>query len=651
MTRWCFFLLLFPFGPLVVRAGDGGLNRFARDPKLLAIRHRQDERALAPLLAFLTDPAPIYRAEAARALASVLAPESRAPLTRLLSSDPDATVRRAAAHALGLLADTLAQPDLLRAAVQEANPATRAALLEALGRVATPTGGGLGYLADGPLPPDPVARAGWAWGLYRAATRRVVNDAAVARAVSLLAVGQPRPVRLAAAHLLARTPRLDLTSYEAQLLQTAERDSAAEVRIAATQALGRVTTPRAGEAILTRLQTDADPRVRVAALRAASQAMRYDQVKEAAMGALADANHNVQVQATDYLLAKVPADEPAFVFRRRARRHPDPQVQAALYAVALRLTVVPDSVRRLVEEVKTRYATAGTPTKQAFLLRALGQQLAAWRFVAAEGLRTPIRPIVSAAAAEALTTLRAHTPFPDSLRAPFLAVFQRAIGSGDVAVVSTVAGALREPAMEFKKQVTDLTFLREAKAHLTLPRDVETAQELDQTMAFLSGQPAPAPTKPSLTHPTDWARVLKLPANQRVTVTTNRGQFMLELLVDEAPASVATFAALVDKKFYDGLLWHRVVPGFVAQGGDPRGDGSGGLDYTLRSELTDRMYLTGAVGLASAGLNTESCQWFAMLGPAPHLDGRYTLFARVVEGQEVIENLRVGDVMSKVRLK
>ncbi len=632
-------------------------NRFAADATLLTIAQRQDERAVAPLLAFFTVAAPGHRAAAAAACGAVRAPETREPLQRLLTTDPTPAVRRAAAWALGLLADTLAQPALLTAARTETDPAARAAVLESLGRVATAGGGGLRYLTDErlPAPAATQARAGWAWGLYRAATRGVINDAAVARAVALLAPPLPVAARLAAAHLLARTPKLDLTEFETPLLNAARADSSVEVRIAATQALGKVRTDVAADAIVSLLQAAPDPRVRIAALRAAAR-LRYEQVKEAAWEALEDADPNVRITAADFFLTNAPADEGATggadLFRKRAGRQTNFQVQATLLAVALKVAHTPAEAVAVQQDIETRYAQAPDDYRRAALLRALGQRFANHPFIATETFRQPLRPVVAAAGLETLTALQLRPDFPAAELTPvFAGYYRRALESGDVGLMSAAAATLREPALHLPENATEIAALRTARQKLTLPRDIETAQELDRTLAFLTKQPAPALALPP-PQPTDWGRVRKIRTGQRVEVETERGVIELELLVDAAPASVATFVRLVKAKFYDGLAFHRVVPNFVAQGGDPRGDGSGSLDYTLRTELhPDLGFGTGAVGLASSGFDTESCQWFVMHTPAPHLDGRYTVFARLTRGQDVVQQLRVGDRMKKVRLR
>ena len=107
---------------------------------------------------------------------------------------------------------------------------------------------------------------------------------------------------------------------------------------------------------------------------------------------------------------------------------------------------------------------------------------------------------------------------------------------------------------------------------------------------------------------------------------------------------------LARRGFYDGVPFHRVIPGFVAQGGDPRGDGSGGPGYTLRCEIGQRPYGRGAVGMAHSGKDTGGSQFFITLSPQPHLDGGYTAFGWVAEGMDVADQLRPGDVIERVEI-
>jgi cyclophilin family peptidyl-prolyl cis-trans isomerase len=116
---------------------------------------------------------------------------------------------------------------------------------------------------------------------------------------------------------------------------------------------------------------------------------------------------------------------------------------------------------------------------------------------------------------------------------------------------------------------------------------------------------------------------------------TQQGDITLRLLPEVAPQSVNNFVFLAREGFYDGCTFHRVIPGFVAQGGDPTGTGSGGPGYQIPDELSDRPFEAGTVGMANAGPNTNGSQFYLVLAAAPHLTGRYTLFGEIESGMDV----------------
>jgi peptidylprolyl isomerase len=129
-------------------------------------------------------------------------------------------------------------------------------------------------------------------------------------------------------------------------------------------------------------------------------------------------------------------------------------------------------------------------------------------------------------------------------------------------------------------------------------------------------------------------------------VHTNRGDFTLELLPKLAPEHVNSFVFLARDNFYDGTKFHRVVPGFVAQGGDPTGTGTGGPGYSVPLEASKEPFKRGIVGMArSSDPNSAGSQWFVTLGDAPHLNGQYTVFGRVTNGMDVIDSIEVGDAI------
>jgi cyclophilin family peptidyl-prolyl cis-trans isomerase len=150
----------------------------------------------------------------------------------------------------------------------------------------------------------------------------------------------------------------------------------------------------------------------------------------------------------------------------------------------------------------------------------------------------------------------------------------------------------------------------------------------------------------------DYERVARA-ANEssfEADIGTERGAFRMELLAEDAPLTVESFRALAGKHFFDGMVIHRVVPDFVVQTGDPRGDGSGGPLYTIRDEINPARYTRGAVGMALSGADTGGSQWFVALSSQLHLDGGYTVFGRVLEGWDVLDRIEQGDRLVSVRV-
>ena len=135
-----------------------------------------------------------------------------------------------------------------------------------------------------------------------------------------------------------------------------------------------------------------------------------------------------------------------------------------------------------------------------------------------------------------------------------------------------------------------------------------------------------------------------------VTMETERGTIELELYPQHAPQTVNNFVFLAGEGFYDGLTFHRVIPNFMIQGGDPTGTGRGGPGYRFADELQGNplTHGTGALSMANAGPNTNGSQFFVTHAPQPHLDGRHTVFGQVVQGQEVVDSIQQGDRMISV---
>lgn len=135
---------------------------------------------------------------------------------------------------------------------------------------------------------------------------------------------------------------------------------------------------------------------------------------------------------------------------------------------------------------------------------------------------------------------------------------------------------------------------------------------------------------------------------KKAIIETDKGNIELVLFDKEAPNTVKNFEKLVNSGFYNGLKFHRVIPHFMIQGGDPKGNGTGGPGYTIKCEINSHKHGTGALSMAHAGKDTGGSQFFITHCPQPHLDGVHTVFGQVEKGMEVVNKIKQGDKMKKV---
>ncbi len=180
--------------------------------------------------------------------------------------------------------------------------------------------------------------------------------------------------------------------------------------------------------------------------------------------------------------------------------------------------------------------------------------------------------------------------------------------------------------------------------------DASVSAAAAKAAATLAGKPVPQttprPRKKPKVAPRDFGT--KKPV---LVFETSRGTFEVDLFPKIAPLHVANVVELAEKKFYDGLTWHRVVSDFVIQGGCPRGDGSGDPGYTIPDELSLEPFTRGTLGMPkTATKDTGGCQLFFTHTRTPHLEGRYTVFGRIRKGVEVIDLIEEGDTIDHVKV-
>jgi len=174
-------------------------------------------------------------------------------------------------------------------------------------------------------------------------------------------------------------------------------------------------------------------------------------------------------------------------------------------------------------------------------------------------------------------------------------------------------------------------------------KNTGTSTPVKQAPATMGETKTVAPQPPPKIDPETLAAVIEMKKG---------GKIVFEFYPKDAPNTVDNFITLAKKGFYNGLTFHRVIPGFMAQGGDPQGDGMGGPDYTIKDEFNTRKHIRGTVSMARPESPPDSAgsQFFICFEPQPHLDGQYTVFGQVIEGMDVVDKIQKGDVMKNITI-
>lgn len=605
-------------------------NRFS-DDTLVKIVDFQDRRQGDSLYQFLTHSDETYRQHAALAFASIQDTAAAGLLGELLLNDDSPTVRRNAAFALGQTNGEKSSALLIQASERERDALVLQTILEAIGKVADASEIRLENY-DGPGVP---------WLCYRLGLRQLTPLEFNHRIAGYLDSSRNEMSRLGAAHFFAGARTNDIASVADDLIGALQNDPSAEVRMAGASALRKIRSNPARAALVMAATGDADHRVRINAVKALGD-FPFVQTQEVLFNALHDPVTNVSIAAAEAIQSGA-TEQFAQEILREARAATNWRVQALLYQCAgwlLNGSDINDEIIQLYQRSANRY-------RKAWLLPALSG-VEAMPFVVNELLTSPA-PVIKSSAATVLVAMNREETLSAGLRQQFLDAYTRGIATGDVAVIGLFTDALADSTLHYREIITDISFLYEAKRRLSLPRDYESLVPLENAIAFFEDR-APEQMNAVFNHSIDWDLVRRIPAEQQAILKTSKGTIVITLHVNEAPGSVANFVDLAHRQYFNGKVVHRVVPNFVIQDGCPRGDGWGSEDYSIRSEFTTLRYQTGSVGMASAGKDTEGTQWFITHSPPPRLDGRYTIFATVSEGMEVVHQIAVGDTVHSVTL-
>jgi peptidylprolyl isomerase len=577
-------------------------------------------------------------------------------------SSRNTKVREAAAFALGLLGGDAALTAVRAAFDSETKPSVQAALALALGR--------LGVAEDVPRLATALSSAhagvngaaaeGLAVLLRRDANPVVVAPDAIARLVSLAGTADgDRAVQ--AAFALASIKGAGTLFPETETLDAFHRAAHPSTRAYLARILRRIASPVAKSALFAALDTDDSIIARAETARQIGLLPTDADVIAALGKALGDPASQVVVAALQAVVAKgVDAAPLAPAVAALVDGASSPWIR--LEALPALVAADPVSARPRVEAAvlttARRFKVAGVGG-----LAALGTDADLVKLDALLGDADPrvVSPVIDAIATFDTTRIAVST----------VAKIRSALSTHDLAVVASAASAAATHAWaDFAPDLAaiyeaspggtwiegrlailgalgalgDATVVPTVTRALDDPERVVVAAAADAYLA-LTGTDVSAriPLASRVTGDTPTAGAIARALRAKVLLVTSRGPITLRMLPD-APLSAANFVGLAERGFYNGLDFHRVVPDFVAQGGDPRGDGYGGSDALVREEI-GAAHRRGTLGMATAGKDTGSAQFFINHGYNVHLDGNYTVFAEVTAGMDVADRLEIGDAI------
>jgi cyclophilin family peptidyl-prolyl cis-trans isomerase/HEAT repeat protein len=641
----------------------------------------EDRRAfdLASLRRAAQHPDALIRAQAAVAIGRI-GDRAGTPLLVTLLSDPDSTVRLQAAFALGTLGDTTAAEELaqrLQAFPAVVTDSGRLEMVTALAKIGDPTAArALGGLLQRHPPGGSTDDAATALALLEA--WRLGDLAPGPRLVEYIRSGSGLWRRNAT----YSAARLRLAGAGPAFLDAAG-DADALTRAYAARGLTAALADSAHlsrDAFVSRLRVlvgDSDAQVRITALR--SLATFHDSsLVGVAQAALVDRDPNAVVQAITTLGALGGSRAIALLDERFAQGTDFAVKHAALLALA---RAAPAQARAAGQAWRTNadwrlratYAEAlGSDTSAASravlaALAADGDARVVETALAAAAQAAPPRdpsvralararlahpdPFVRAAAIGVLDGERDPSLAPD-FEAAYRAAARDNVSDARLAAVQALIHlAARDAASDARVEREFLAAVPRSPDYL-VRRLVADGFGWDRERRYW-GDVYPVETGRGIEDYRDLARSLLLPALQggalpRVAIETDQGTIGLVLYAADAPLTVQNFLRLVDRRYFDGSRWHRVVPNFVIQDGDPRGDGNGGPGWAIRDEINRQRYDRGAVGMALSGPDTGGSQFFITHSPQPHLDGGYTVFGHVTQGYDVLDRIVQGDRIRRI---
>lgn len=608
-------------------AGLDKENAF-NDPVLREVYTAALNRDAEKMRPFASNSTPAYRMAFARLQGSVLDTSLFEPTLKLLK-DPIPYVRLFAVFAVGQMADTAALPDLERAIKKATIPEITAETLIAIGKCANQNAMEYLFFHD---PTTEIEETGKMWGIYYGMLRKKLTKEHLRIVVAHLKSNVDE-TREAAAHILSRQRGFELDDYQSEIYAAIEEEQNDLIKATLISSLKHITNR--DDLLVKTYNSSIHPLVRAGAISLFTKPQDPVQSK-IIYDALYDGSPWVAMNAANRL-GELMLDGKWQELQSLAITTEIPEVKAAVLSAYL------GNTKHVAEgwELWNRIAASNPePIVKATLLKGMTSNesmldtLMNYAFIDGP---------LGTAATEAI--IEGAIAWP-SWKEAFYQITDSAMENGLFAQTYLTVYQLRDEAFKDTSRISSEA-LREAMSRFESPEMVEAYIELSRTLADYEGSEYIARPLPHNSQ-IDWELIASLSIDSEAKMYIDGQEMTISLFVEEAPESVANFIQLAESGFYDGLHFHRIIPGFVSQGGGPRGDGFGSSSPAIRSEFSNLKYELGTMGLASAGKDTESCQFFFTHNSTPHLNGRYTIMGAISSNVDLLGEIITGSRIDSV---
>lgn len=585
--------------------------------------------------------------------------DSIAPLLR----DEDENVRIGAAYSLGQIRSIKAESHLTGAFVKfdslNNNQLFNSTILEALGKCGSAAtlkqiAGVKSYLST-----DSILVTGQARSIYRFALRDIIAPEGTKSCINMVChPGYPLEAKLYAANYLNRAKNIDLKLSVDTLVSAFNATKDHDIRLALASAITKTKTDKAFNFLEGEMTRSNDQGIRYV-LISNLKTFSYQQADTLAYQYLKDGDYRIARAAANYLTDHGTAEDSKKYFDYFLNPTTNRSAHIELLAAANKhmpytFSVTKGTINNILKDSLLKVADVYRKTD---IIKALSYDVTNFVFIRNATEKAPDKAL-QVAGLESFANILGSPYFSKIYKSNYIPykklIFSYLIDglmSKDVGLVSTAAIVLRDPALNFKTFYPSDSLFRIVLKKQKLPDNIEAYNELATTITYWSGQPV-KPAQERGFRMLDWAVLNNITDSTTCEIVTTKGSIKILLLPSAAPMTVANWVELVKRNYFNGRNFHRVVPNFVIQSGCNRGDGFGAMNYTIRSEFSQLYYdKEGMVGMASAGPDTESVQFFITSAATPHLDGRYTIFARTIAGMDVVRKIQRGDKILKINMK